>query len=189
MKNARAQIRRQVLEMLHSTHIHDIQVKAVTGALGISRSTFYLYYDSVYAVLQDIEDGYFAGLEAANAGFWNYPLREEYMSTPHPVLLNILHYLRENREISNTLRGPFGEPLFQVRAKKCLQQNLCPQALMQAYYPEDTELCVSYLMGGHLEVIHEWMLGGCVMPDEVFCVKLYRLMFSDLFRRRVQPNI
>ncbi len=188
MKNAKAQIQQQVLEMLRSTHIHNIQVKAVTNALGISRSTFYLYYDSVYAVLQDIEDRYFTGLEAANASFWRYPLKEEYMEQPHPVLLDILHYLRANREVSNILRGPFGEPMFQVRARKCLEASLCPRPLMETYYPRDTDLCVAYLIGGHLEVIHEWMLGGCAMEDEKFCVKLYRLMFAELFTRRNPPN-
>ena len=42
MKKAKEQIRRQVLESLKSMPIHRIQVKAITDALGISRSTFYL---------------------------------------------------------------------------------------------------------------------------------------------------
>ncbi len=188
MKNAKAQIRQQVLETLKSTHIHNIQVKAVTDALGISRSTFYLYYDSVYAVLQDIEDTFFEGLEAANAPFWRYPLTQEYMTAPHPVLLDVMRYLRSHRNVSNTLRGPFGEPMFLVRAKRCLMQSLCPPPLMQVYYPEDTELHVSYLIGGHLEVIHEWMAADCPIPDEEFVVKLYRLMFGNLFPAADAPS-
>ncbi len=186
MRNAKAQIRKQVLETLKSTHIHNVQVKAITDALGISRSTFYLYYDSAYAVLQDIEDEFFDGLEKANAPFWRYPLKQEYMNQPHPVLLTVLRYLRENREVSNVLRGPFGEPMFQVRSKKCLQESLCPVPLMRVYYPEDTELHISYLICGHIGVVNEWMLADCPIPDEEFAVKLYRLMFSGLFPR-TQP--
>ena len=181
MKNAKMKIRRQVLESLKSTPIHRIQVKAITDALGIGRSTFYLYYDSAYAVLQDIEDVFFEGLEKVNASFWRYPLKQEYMNLPHPVLLDILHYLQANKEVSNVLRGPFGEPMFQVRCRKCLEESLCPLPLMRVYYPEDTELHISYLIGGHLEVINEWMENDCLIPAEEFAVKLYRLMFSGLF--------
>ena len=97
MKNAKQRIRKQVLEALKTTDIHSIQVKAITDAIGISRSTFYIYYDSAYSVLQDIEDEFFDGLEKVNAPFWRYPLKEEYMTQPHPVLLDVMRYLRENR--------------------------------------------------------------------------------------------
>ncbi len=181
MKKAKEQIRQQVLESLKSNHIHRIQVKAITDALGISRSTFYLYYDSTYAVLQNIEDVFFEGLEKINATFWRYPLKQEYMHQPHPVLLEILRYLRANKEVSNVLRGPFGEPMFQVRCRKCLEASLCPLPLMRVYYPEDTELHIAYLIGGHLEVLNEWMSADCPIPDEEFAVKLYRVMYAGLF--------
>ena len=186
MQKAKEQIRRQVLETLKSTHIHNIQVKAITDSLGISRSTFYLYYDSAYAVLQDIEDDFFDGLEKINAPFWRYPLKQEYMTQPHPVLLDVLRYLRENREVSNVLRGPFGEPMFEIRSRKCLQDSLCPLPLMRVYYPEDTEMNISYLIGGHLGVLNEWMSANCPIPDEEFAVKIYRLMFSSLFHNTIQ---
>jgi AcrR family transcriptional regulator len=181
MKNAKQRIRQQVLESLKTTDIHNIQVKAITDAIGISRSTFYIYYDSAYSVLQDIEDEYFDGLQAANATFWYYPLKKEYMSEPHPILLNVLQYLKANREISTTLRGPYGEVMFQLRCRKVLQQSLCPEALMKAYYPEDTDLHISYIMGGHIEVLHTWLNSDCPTPAEEIAVKLYRLMFGDLF--------
>ncbi len=181
MKNAKKLIQQQVLEALKTTDIHNIQVKALTDAIGISRSTFYIYYDSAYSVLQDIEDDYFSGLQTTNASFWYYPLKKEYMSEPHPVLLKVMKYLQENREISNTLRGPYGEVMFQIRCRKVLQQSLCPEPLMKVYYPEDTDLHIAYIMGGHIEVLQSWLSDNCPTPAEEMAVKLYRLMFSDLF--------
>ncbi len=181
MKNAKKMIQKQVLEALKTTDIHSIQVKAITDSIGISRSTFYIYYDSAYSVLQDIEDEYFKGLQEVNATFWYYPLKQEYMSEPHPVLLNILRYLQEYKDISNTLRGPYGEIMFQQRCRKSLQQSLCPDALMKVYYPEDTDLHIAYIMGGHIEVLQSWLNENCPRPAEEIAVKLYRLMFSDLF--------
>ena len=181
MKNAKKKIQRQVLEALKTTDIHSIQVKAITDACGISRSTFYIYYDSAYSVLQDIEDEYFNGLQEANAHFWYYPLKKEYLREPHPILLKVLRYLQEHRDISNTLRGPYGEVMFQLRCRRTLQQSLCPEPLMKAYYPEVTELHISYIMGGHVEVLQTWLADDCPIPAEEIAVKLYRLMFGDLF--------
>lgn len=181
MKNAKKLIQKQVLESLKTMDIHNVQVKAITDAIGISRSTFYIYYDSAYSVLQDIEDEFFNGLQAANSSFWYYPLKKEYMTEPHPILLNVLKYLKEHREVSNTLRGPYGEVMFQIRCRKCLQQSLCPEALMKVYYPEDTDLHVAYLMGGHVEILQNWMSADCPIPEEELTVKLYRLMFGTLF--------
>lgn len=181
MKNAKKLIQKQVLESLRSAHIHDVQVKAITDAIGISRSTFYIYYDSAYAVLQDIEDEFFNGLQATNAPFWYYPLKKEYMSEPHPILLNILKYLKENRDVSNVLNGPYGEVMFQIRCRRCLQQSLFPEPLMKVYFPEDTDLHVTYLMGGHLEIIQTWMRDDCPISEGELAVKLYRLMFGGLF--------
>ena len=182
MKNAKERIREQVLLALKNTDIHKVQVKSIVEAAGISRSTFYLYYDSVYSVLQDIEDEYFDGLRKANAFFWHYPLRKEYMSQPHPIFLNILGYLREHREVSNILRGPYGDVVFQIQCRKVLSQSLFPVELMKMYYPEDTELHIAFLLGGHMEAVQNWMSGGCVIPTEEFAVKLYQMMFSNLFR-------
>lgn len=181
MKNAKKAIQNQLLEALKTTDIHNIHVNAIASAAGISRSTFYLYYDSVYAVLQDIEDEYFRGLQAANASFWYYPLKKEYLTEPHPVLLDILRYLQKNRNISATLRGPYGEIMFQTKCKKSLQQSLCPEPLMKVYFPVDTDLHIAYLIGGHIEVLHCWLADNCSTPAEEMAVKLYRLMFSTLF--------
>lgn len=183
LKNAKKLIQKQILEALKTMDIHNIQVKAITDAIGISRSTFYIYYDSAYAVLQDIEDEYFKGLQDANAKFWYYPLKQEYMSEPHPILLNVLEYLWENRDVSTTLRGPYGEVMFQLRCRKVLQQSLCPEPLMKVYYPEDTDLHISYIMGGHIEVLHSWLNSEAPAPAEEIAVKLYRLMFGNLFPR------
>lgn len=181
MKNAKKLIKKQILEALKTMDIHNVQAKAVADAAGISRSTFYLYYDSAYAVLQDIEDEYFQGLQTVNATFWHYPLKRDYMVTPHPILLKVMKYLQEHRDVSTTLQGPYGEVMFQLRCRRVLQQSLCPEELMKIYYPEDTELHIAYIMGGHMEVLQTWLNDNCPVPAEEIAVKLYRLMFGDLF--------
>ncbi|MGN1155087.1 MAG: TetR/AcrR family transcriptional regulator, partial [Agathobacter sp.] len=55
-------IKETLLKMLEVKPIHQIQVKALAAELGIGRSTFYAYYDSVYDLLQEIEDDFFANI-------------------------------------------------------------------------------------------------------------------------------
>jgi ACT domain-containing protein len=61
MKNAKMQIQSYLLEKMKNQDIHTIKVKELVDCLHISRSTFYLYYASIFAVLQDIEDIFLKG--------------------------------------------------------------------------------------------------------------------------------
>ena len=59
-KQSPAQIRIQetLLNALQTKNINQVTVSQLCAEAKCARSTFYLYYDSVYAVLQEIEDEY-----------------------------------------------------------------------------------------------------------------------------------
>lgn len=57
--NCKTKIRDTFWDLLSTKDINQIHVKEITEILGINRSTFYLYYDSIYDILQEIEDNFF----------------------------------------------------------------------------------------------------------------------------------
>jgi AcrR family transcriptional regulator len=69
MQNTKYKIQAQLLSMMENSDLHTIKVNKLTNALGIGRGTFYMYYDSIYEVLQEIEDKFFAGLEGSRLRF------------------------------------------------------------------------------------------------------------------------
>ena len=59
-EKAKEKIRRTFIDMVKNTPVEDIQVKELVQLAGVSRSTFYVYYDSIWDILQEIEDEFFA---------------------------------------------------------------------------------------------------------------------------------
>lgn len=180
MTNAKLQIQAKLLEMLKTRDIHDIKVKTLTEDLHISRSTFYVYYDSVYGVLQEMEDTFFNELQSIAAPFWQYPLDRKYIEEPHPIILRVLEFLDMNRALSFVLWGPHGDPIFQTRCKKMIRNNFFPDQIAKSLYPDNTWLIVSYKVGGHLETLsYWWYKEQDILPQEM-ATKSYQLLFGDV---------
>lgn len=169
--------------MMESESINSIKVKSLTDSLGISRSTFYLYYDSVFAVLQDIEDVFFERLQEIESAFWYYPLDDRYLKEPHPVLLKVMHYLKGNSEVSSVLWGPHGDPMFQVRCKKMIRHAFFPESARHLMNPDITELEISFLIGGHLEMNNRWLNHKVEeISEEGMAMLVYRQL-ADYYRK------
>ena len=58
MERTERQIWGALIALMEEKPLDKIKVTELTQRAGISRSTFYSYYDSVYDVLQDIEDDF-----------------------------------------------------------------------------------------------------------------------------------
>ena len=180
MKDTKKQIQEKLLEMLKTQDIYTIKVKALTEALQVSRGTFYLYYDSAFAVLQEIEDDFFDQLQNSAKEFWRYPLDEKDLNTPHPVLLNVILFLDKNRRISEILWGAHGDAVFQSRCKRMIRDQFFPAQISHSLYPEDTDMVVAFKVGGHLETLNCWWANNYKITAEKLAVKTYQLMFSDI---------
>lgn len=59
------------LQMLKSTRYDQIKVSQLAKAAGISRGTFYTYYDSIYDLLSDVENSLFNELPQMTAPIGN----------------------------------------------------------------------------------------------------------------------
>ncbi len=179
MRNAKTQIQNIVIKQLKTQDINTIKVKMIVDALKISRSTFYLYYDSVFAVLQDIEDSYFDNLKNIADMFWSYPPNKSYLTQPHPIIHQVLTYLYNHQDISMVLWGPHGDEMFKLRCKKMIMQSFYPPHIYAPSHTEEEYFIVTFMVGGHLEMINRWLNEGCIYPLEDMVLLTYRLMFGN----------
>lgn len=179
MKEAKLQIQRQLLKEMKTRNIYNIKVKHIVDALHISRSTFYLYYDSVFAVLQNLEDHYFIGLQDIAITFWSYPPDSKYLSEPHPIILKVMTYLRENKELSKVLWGPHGDLMFKTRCRKMIRHAFFPEQIFSSNQKENFKYAIAFMIGGHLELVNSWIDDDCSYNAEDLTLLVYRLMYGD----------
>lgn len=153
--NTEELICQKLIEMMETTPIYKIKVTNFVEFAGISRSSFYVYFDSIYAVLQKIEDDFFDGLSS-----------EEYLlvmdsysgkaGTMNPVLIRKVEYLKNNIDLLRVLTGPNGDPSYQARLanrtwrlfKEKHKNCKAPKAQMR--------LACEYMCGGQWNLYRYW---------------------------------
>ncbi len=100
--------------------IEGISITGLCKSSGVSRSTFYLYFDDKYAVLESIEKRLLDGFLEVNQDM-------PYVTDPiapnaHPQ--QVLQFLFENEKWFKALLGPHGDPGFHYRWKKVIIKTL-----------------------------------------------------------------
>jgi len=135
--------------------IDGVSIATICGVCGISRSTFYLYYDSKYAVLQDVEARLISELDVICC---NFPLMLGTLDTVQ-VAEKIVRNLRENIDWYRAILGDKGDPSFVFHWKKTIMESL-HQKLLRNGLPECEAsvrevLFSSAMIGLYTYIVHE----------------------------------
>ena len=100
--------------------IEGISITGLCKDSGVSRSTFYLYFEDKYAVLENVERRLLDGFLEANK---NMPyVTDPEQKNDHPF--QVIRFMRENEEWFKAILGPHGDPGFTYRWKKVITYTL-----------------------------------------------------------------
>lgn len=179
-KDTRNAIKQCVLEKMKQKNISDIKVTEVVQILGISRGTFYLNFDSIYSVLQELEDEFFEGFFEQMTGAEEFPFSRRFFEEPHPYIVKGVNYLRENRDLILTLYGRYGDPLFQNKTRKLIERYYIRKAVEEGYLADDfnVDYIKGFLVGGHIQMTLDWLRQADPISPEKLAVQIFRVMFG-----------
>jgi AcrR family transcriptional regulator len=120
--------RERTIHSIEMAFLEEYTVKGIEGVSitslcknsGVSRSTFYLYFDDKYAVLENVE-------KRLLDGFWEANKDMPYVTDPdqansHPY--QVIRFIRENEDWFKAILGPHGDPGFTYRWKKVITRTL-----------------------------------------------------------------
>lgn len=125
-------------ELYKTTNIEKITVKSITDACGIYRTTFYLHFADVYAILEQIEDEMLSNLKSLTA---------ESVKTPQErdaLLARASADFEKNYEYLNILLDRNHDQKFAMVYKREMTELLCAlhQVDMSTLNPEAREIAV-----------------------------------------------
>lgn len=126
-----------------------IKVSELTREAGISRSTFYVYFESIEDVLQMVEDDFLSHLTDEK------DVRKDYdMGT---VAANF-SYVRDNMDTFETLTGPNGDPYFAMRIGNRSKRVFYNMVSDKNSPLTDTQLAMinEYNQAGKMRVFRWW---------------------------------
>lgn len=148
----------KLLDMIELVPFQQIKVTEFVKFAGISRSAFYVYFDSIYSVIQKIEDDFMAGL-IGESHFVFLRASDFFTSSENggnidPNLLHNIEYIRKNLRMIRILTGENGDPAFEVRMANRTWRILHNHYAHKSHVNEAKKrLMCAYLCGGHLNLL------------------------------------
>ena len=174
VRKTKSQLRAGLARLMQEKGIGEITVKELVNEVDINRSTFYLHYSDIPALLREIEDDMMEEMERAVR---EHPIKEDSTSR---FIEDIFRVLNENREISRALIGPHGDLGFVRRIEKLLEDS---SEFLAQLFPErvqDMKYFYSYCLNGCLGFVKTWLEDGEAKPPEYAADLTFRMVVSSM---------
>ena len=165
-----------VIELWKTTNPDDISIKEVIAEAGVSRSSFYRYFDSIRDVISKAEDRYLAEILESNQ-MSKMSMRVSKDGAIWDSLVPQIMTVKKQRDFIIAVNGPFGDLDYQCRMREAYRAHYEEVFATQGLSEEEAELVVSYLYAGHREFLITWLTQFPDMPLEQV-VRLNYLMLN-----------
>lgn len=155
-ENAKLETRKKIVqsfwELYKTTSIDKITVKDITDASGIYRTTFYLHFSDIYAILEIIEEHFLNELlKIGNGPCDTAKERQEYMT-------QLTEMLRENCEYLHILVNEQKNPNFAQRYKNEMVKRICASYDIDvAQMDERAQIIIQRTLSGIIDLFFEWV--------------------------------
>ena len=175
-----------LVELLNKKDYEFITIKEICAKAGVSRSTFYLHYDTVDDLLEEcIENqnkdflAYFSqNVENFVAKIDTCPMDELVFITPQ-YLTPYLQYIKENSKIHlASVKHPY--IMNAGRKSESLYKYVFRPIFRRFGVDESADKYImAYYINGVVSIINEWIKGGCVDSIEyiediiISCIRPY----------------
>lgn len=140
------------LDLVEKKPFYQIKVKELVEYAEISRSSFYLYFDSIYDVVQRIEDNFMEGFIPNDDAIKIMVNGNVQMAHQQNV------YLNRHAKALRLLLGTNGDPLFEYKLEKRFRTlNEAIWEERKTTYSNEMKDCLSsYLAAGNIAFIKWW---------------------------------
>jgi AcrR family transcriptional regulator len=147
-ENTEAYICDRFLDLVEEKPFYRIKVRELTEHANISRSTFYVYFDSVYSVVQKLEDDFIKSFYPEAVAF-SVLIKNDISKT-----LEQIAYIKSNARALRLLCGPNGDSYFMDRLERIIK-HLCDKTFEEIgadLTVEQRSFLGAYITGGTLYI-------------------------------------
>ena len=156
-------IKRAFLDLVEEKGFSKVSVKDIAEKSGITRGTFYLYFEDKYDLLHSVEQNFFEDMINATK---NVPyIKVAYNGVNEEYLKAFISFFKQNGKTFALLCGEKGEAGFALRTKKKIYNYWKEQQLLNnLVVPEKYAVtAITDITNG---IILEWINGGYKESEE-----------------------
>ncbi len=154
-QRTRRKFRQAFIRLLEDTGMDKITAVALAKEAGVNRSTFYAYYDDVYALISEMEEGILDTIHLQSQEM-SQCVRSGDMEGVRRLSEKLME---KDGDAVMALLGPNGDHAFTLRLIETLQPLFLSMIGCTELTP-DLEIFIAYESSGLVGVITQWYKGG-----------------------------
>ncbi|MCM1365426.1 MAG: TetR/AcrR family transcriptional regulator C-terminal domain-containing protein [Faecalibacterium sp.] len=162
VRKTKKALRESLFELLESKNISQITVTELTTLADVNRSTFYLYYNDVFDMMEKIQDDIYAVLLENVVNCANrFSEPEDFFK----YCVGFLDFCRDNHSVCHFVtRNDCNNQLAdRIKAAVC---DIVPNSARHFDSRDPRYYLTTFALSGILSVILEWMNDGMKIPSE-----------------------
>lgn len=183
--NTKKIIKNTFLTINQTKKIDEIKVSEVSRKAGISRTTFYSYYDDVYNIVEEIEDELLNQLAEKSKIRKTYKLQKHNVDNPLFLDMMIYEYMEEHKDEFRLLFGENGDPLFRYKYSKFLQEVVISKIMEDFQITEYKDFISAFIMSGITNMIEEWLIHHPEVDAKEMERISTKLMYGSFFNSKL----
>lgn len=181
IKRTKAMMRDALMDLMDEMPFGKITAKDITNRADLNRATFYLHYNNVYELLDELENEIAAGfsrmleqIEIKKGAEWEYP-----------VVGQICNYIVDNQRLCRCLllnprSDRFARKLTEIMKRKGMQVK---EKMGKEFDPVREEYIHQFIACGAMGMVKQWLLEGLPMSKKEmtdFTMLIIRPIFDIL---------
>ncbi|MPM09863.1 hypothetical protein SDC9_56186 [bioreactor metagenome] len=172
-----AVLRQSLTTLLREKSVKEITVKELTALADINRGTFYRHYRDIYDMMEQLENELFDQFRSMLDAYTASDLRRGL----GPILSDIFRFIERNLDLSTALIDRGGNTLFLDRLKAAVYDKVFREWAGLYTFENEKRLnqVLSFLVGGVIELLRDWMDEGCLQsPEEMAFLSEQLILFG-----------
>lgn len=167
-----------LVDLMSEKELSRISVIELINGAGVSRTTFYRYYESIPQMAEEITNRFIEGARAASSHYVADRVDFDDIATPRPSFVSALAYVYGRRRLFLAFTGPHGDPAFTKLFVDLVREFYGARLAYEGRVREDFDMRMEFVLAGCPGMLRYWLEGRPdLTPEEVASI-LQRLIFS-----------
>ncbi|ACV21473.1 TetR/AcrR family transcriptional regulator [Slackia heliotrinireducens] len=181
----KAEFREAFLQLYATTPINKMTVGQVCERAGYNRGTFYLHYQDLYDVLEQIENDLLDGMTACVEACMKRLSQDSSKLSCIAACADVVAYYERNKDSIAILLGENGDPAFVHRLKNNLKPLWRTYVVGESAERSEAELdlALEFALTGTLYMISEWLSDSRGVSAYRLAHLVYDFSIRDVRRR------
>lgn len=173
VRNTKKRLRESLMKLVLRKQLGSITVKELTSDADVNRSTFYFHYQDVKAMVKEMEDSFFEDFATTLSAI---------DQKSHDSVTILVKCLENHMDLCKIVLGENGDMEF-LEQMKVIIENKCSRIWKEAVpemSDEDLKLLDSFLIGGAVSTLQNWVRDENRQPAEDIANVLNRLILDGI---------